>query len=322
MGHRESELCLALTEVYTDHNSLARMLYLSVNQNVARFAGPTAGLHDVIKCVVETAAVEEWLESLASAALEDRPRSQRLRAWRQAHCAPRQDAESPGPTPAWQLMDTAYFDLLEIRRRIRKAMSLAVGQVIGIGITDPEVMFVEKLLHWLQGHADANPKPHLSLHPLVRNQAEWLAQVREYREDLEEVCVLLEVKVDGTLADDAIERFWTGVCREFSGANCRLILVFTGIRDAYPDGVTVLPAPQFKYDDVEEWAETVLRHRGWPLDLSAAWATWVCARATLDIQPDVLSVRLLYRAMGKSIDAFRKASSPAHFRAFLENRMI
>jgi hypothetical protein len=316
---RESELCDALLEAYPSRDELEELLDiidLSLNQLVS----DSVDLKITVKRVVRKGRRVGWLADLEDAALEDKPRSPPLITWHQKFGKPVPDKPIGGTAPAWQLMDSAYFDLREIKRLIRNAMSQPAGQVVGIGVTDPEVMFVDKLMNWLRDWAkDAELKDRLNLNPLVHDRADWLEYVREYRLALRERTVLLEVIVDGTLPDDAIAEFWAGVCRDFRDTSKRLILVFVGIRDSYPDGVTVLPAPQFKREDIEEWAELVLKQRGWPLDLAPLWATSLCLRASRDSQIAVLDVRRLYRAMDDSIFRFGE-SSPEQFRALLENR--
>jgi hypothetical protein len=319
---RESELCQALLDAYRSREEFEELLDC-VEQSLNQLVPASLDLRITVKRVVRRAWHDGWIAELEDAALEDKPRSLALKAWYQKFCAPGPGRAIGGTAPAWQLMDSAYFDLLEIRRRIRGAMSQSAGQVIGIGVTDPEAMFVSKLMNWLQSHArNTELKDRLYLNPLVRNRADWLEYVREYREYREtfrESTVLLEVFVDSMLSDDAIVEFWTGVCQDFGGGGQRLILVFVGIRDSYPDGITVLPAPQFKREDIEDWAETVLRQRGWPLDLATPWATSLCVRAARDGQPSVLDVRRLYRAMDDSILDFRGAS-PEQFRVLLQKR--
>lgn len=234
-------------------------------------------------------------------------------------------AGSARPVPAvsaspWLLMDSAYFDLTEIRFLIQEAMNASPSQVIGFSVTDPEETFVKKLRHWLQGYAmgETELKDRLNLSPLAGRPDKWLEQVRAYRKDLDEVNVLLEVVVERTLSDESITTFWTEVCQDFADASRRLVLLFIGARDGYPSGITVLPPPQFKRHDVARWTGDVVHLRGWSLDLAAIWTAWLCERAAFDGQ---LDARMLYVAMEKSVDHFRMLS-PEEFRVKLESRMI
>ena len=319
MDARESELCRALLDTYLTRDTFEELLD-DIDKRLNDIVESTVDLRVTVRRVVRRAKAEGWLGAVEAAALEDMPDSPALKRWHQEYCAARPQPVPAVSAPAWQLMDSAYFDLAEIRYLIREAMNASASQVIGFSVTDPEETFVKKLRHWLQGHVtgETELKDRLYLSPLVRSPAKWLEQVRAYRKDLDEVNVLIEVMVDSALSGDAITTFWTGVCRAFTGASRRLILVFVGIRDEYPDGVTVLPPPQFKRFDVALWAENVVRQRDWSLDLARIWTTWLCERAALDGQ---LDVRMLYGAMDKSVYHFRTLS-PEEFRAKLESRMI
>ena len=316
---RESELCRALLDTYLTRDDFEELL-ADIDKSLNSIVESSVNLRITVRRVVRIAKGEGWLGTVEAAALEDKPDSPALKRWHQEYCAARPQAVPAVPAPAWQLMDSAYFDLAEIRYLIREAMNASTDHVVGFGVTDPEETFVKKLRHWLQGHVvgETELKDRLYLSPLVHSPGKWLEQVRAYRKDLDEVNVLFEVMVDSALSDNAITTFWTGVCRDFGGASRRLVLVFVGTRDDYPGGVTVLPPPRFKRIDVALWAENVVRQRGWSLDLATIWTTWLCERAVLDGQ---LDVRMLYGAMDKSVDHFRMLS-PEEFRAKLESRMI
>lgn len=326
MGYEEeSALCDAVRDAY-DRGALEMVLYLKLGKSIDDISRE-ANFEVTVFHVVMAAKRGGWLEAFVAAVLEGQPRNPKIQQWvaRHAPAMGRQSLVQPSEAspPAWQLMDSAYFDLTEIRYLIREAMKRAAGQVVGFAATDPESMFIKKLSDWVRGHlgGDTESKDRLYLSPMVSNPGYWVRQVRDYRSDLDAVNVLFEVMVDSALPEAAIGEFWTRVCDDFAGVRRRLILMFTGSRDHYPDGVTVLPPPQFKRYDVALWAENVVRQRGWPLDLADAWTTWLCDRAVEEGKGDVLNVRRLYKAMDDSIIDFGVASSE-EFRARLRNRII
>ena len=319
MDARELELCRALTDTYLTRDDFEELL-ADIDKNLNTLVESSVNVRITVRRVVRTAEAEGWLDAVEAAALADKPDSPALRRWHHKYRAERLRPVSIDSVPVWELMDSAYFDLAEIRYLIGEAMNASASQVIGFGVTDPEETFVKKLRHWLQGLAigETELKDRLYLSPLVRSPGKWLEQVRAYQKDLDEVNVLLEVMVDSALSEDVITTFWTGISQDFANASRRLILVFVGTRDGYPDAVTVLPPPQFKRLDVVLWAQNVVLQRGWSLDLATIWTKWLCERAALDGQ---LDVRMLYSAMDKSITHFR-ALSHDDFRAALESRMI
>jgi hypothetical protein len=319
----EEELCDAIRDAY-DLAQLKRLLYWRCDGIRIEDIATGMNFENTVFEVFLAAKEGGWLtEKLIPQVLAGKPGNSRLREWARKYRSPQQPAgpaaqAAEGASPAWQLMDSAYFDLAEIRSLIREAMAMHSGQVIGFWITYPESTFVRKLSGWLQSHAGiTESKDRLYLSPIVSSLDYRLRQVREYRQLLDTVNVLCEVVVDGVLSDGAITDFWTGVRQEFGGAKYRLILVFVGVRPSFPAGITVLPQPQFTRFDVEFWVENLLRQRGWPLDLATDWTAWLCERASVSGQLSALDVRMLYEAMDSSVKDFRMVPL-AEFRARLK----
>lgn len=316
-------LCDAVRDAY-NLASLKRLLLFRCDGIKLEDIATGANFEETVFEVFLAAKRRGWLTStFIPQVLAGNPGNPALTAWASKYWTLRQAAgmavpeAAPGAVPAWQLMDSAYFDLEEARSRIREAMTERSGPVIGFGITYPESTFVKKLSDWVRGHAGATEsKDRLYLSPVVSSPEYRLRQVREYRRLLDAVNVLCEVVVDGALADDAVADFWTGVRRDFDGSRNHLILVFIGARPWFPEGITVLPHPEFKRFHVEYWTETLVRQRGWPLDLAADWSTWLCERASGGGQPDVLDARMLYESMDNSVKDFQMAA-PDEFRARL-----
>jgi hypothetical protein len=225
---------------------------------------------------------------------------------------------APEPSPAWRLLDSTNFDLVQIRGLIREAMSAASGPVIGFGMTYQGPVFAQKLSALLRAYqeGDAEVKDSLLLSPLVTTSDLVLGRIRRYQRELDTVNVLCEIIVDAALPDDTLAEFWTRVRREFAGANRnRLVLIFSfhGVRSSYPGGIVMLPSPAFQFADVARWAEDLVRQRGWSMELASAWTTWLCARAAVDDTPGSLDPDWLYQAMDDSIDSFRMSLSPDEF---------
>jgi hypothetical protein len=319
----EEGLCDAIQDAY-DHASFRRLLHFRCGKRLDAIAN-SPNFPATVFDVYLDAKEKGWLrKKLVPAALAGNPENLKLKEWadKYGHVGSSAHAAKPStPRPAWQLMDSAYFDLKEIRLRIREAMRATPGQVVGFGVTDPESNFVSKLTDWLRHHAGyAEVKRPLWLSPIASNPGEWRRQLLGYREQLKISNVLCQVNVDSAVSEQALTDFWAGVCQDFNAAAERLILVFTGVRPRYPAGITMLPAPQFKQIDVEEWAETVVSRRGWEQDVTAIWATWLCQQAADDGQSEALNVRRLYEAMDDSVEKFTQ-TSPDEFRAWLQDRM-
>lgn len=315
----EEALCDAIRDAY-DMARLKRLLLFRCGRKRIEDIATGKNLEETIFEVFLAAKEGGWLTgTFIPQVLAGNPGNPMLKEWARKYHGGRNRAglADVGAVPAWELTDSAYFDLAEIRSRIRAAMAVPARRVIGFGVTYPESTFVRKLSGWLQGHAGATEsKDRLYLSPVVGSLDYRLQQVREYRQLLDTVNVLCEIVVDGALSDDGIADFWAGICQDFGGARNRLILVFVGARHGFPDGITVLPNPRFERFDVEFWTENLVTQRGWPLDLAADWATWLCERASARGQFEVLDVRMLYEAMDNSVKDFRMVS-PEEFRAKL-----
>jgi hypothetical protein len=311
-------LCDAVRDAY-NKSSLKRLLLFRCDGIKLEDIVSGANFEETVFEVFLAAKRHGWLMTVfIPQVLAGNPGNPMLTAWAGKYWTPRQATGmvAAGPAPAWQIMDSAYFDLEEVRSRIRGAMKESSGAV-GFGVTYPESTFVRKLSDWVRGHAGATEsKDRLYLSPVVSSPEYRLRQVREYRRLLDAVNVLCEVVVDGALSDDAVADFWTGVRRDFGESRNRLILVFIGARPWFPEGITMLPHPEFTRPHVESWTETLVRQRGWPLDLAADWTTWLCERASGGGQPEFLDVRMLYEAMDNSVQDFQMAA-PEEFRARL-----
>lgn len=316
MAHRESELCHALLEAYVDRDGLANLLYIRLERSLDHIAGGGT-LPTTVRIVVETADKEGWLESLGMQALKDKPDCKPLKAWHEKYYMPVLVAM---PTAPQWLMDSAYFDLTEVREAIREGMSDAVCQVVGFGVCPQESAYVRKLSHWLQRHliGQTEAKDPLNLNPTTGNVARRLQQVRRYRHDLDEVNVLCEVVVDGAATQESVAEFWTAACAELGGAGRNLVLMFSSNDSTkFPEGVKVLPQPRFRSADVAHWAETVVAGRpDWPLGIAISWTKWLCSEAALG---DELNIGVLYEVMDYSIKIFLFQNDADKFLAELEN---
>ena len=318
----ETALCAAVRAAY-DHDELEMLLFQNCGgKRLDLIAAASVNFEVTVFKVVRKARAEGWLHVFVGAAVTRRPGNEELRAWHMRYAGSVSAQPRPEPVAAGQslravqLMDSAHFDLTEIRDVIRKATSMSADQVIGFGVTYPEAVFVQKLLDWLRFylHGETQPKATLSLMPEIAPLDYWLSQLRSYRDDLAMVNVLCEVAVRGVAAD-VIEEFWTRIREEFGGLGKSLVLVFTGDpRSSFPGGMTVLPQPRFSRPDVAQWAENLIWERGWPPSIAHGWTERLCTAAA--IQDEHLDVRLLYEAMDRSVTVFRR--DPEQFRALHE----
>jgi hypothetical protein len=271
------------------------------------------GFKSCIYKLVVKAKSEGWLPDLVNAVMEDRARNAKLKRWAHSvrHIGARLD-----PPPAQQLLDTAYFDLGELRRAVARARKATRSRVLGFGVTCSESIFVRKLADWLGSYlGETQVKEPLNLMPELAPVSTRLRHIARYRPELDSANILCIVQADGTPADMVAE-FWQGVCREFDGIRRYLVLILTGSKDAiFPKGVTVLPRPQFDVSDIDLWTRAMVRLHGWPVELADAWTDQLREESTYQ---NVLDVRLLYEAMDGSVRQVR--FRPDDFRRQLEEK--
>ena len=271
------------------------------------------GFKQCVSGLIRNAKSEGWLHDLINAALEDRPRNPKLKGWAIDIGL---IVAQPRLPPQQQLLDTAYFDLDEVRRAVARAKNAAQGRVLGFGITNSESIFIRKFSDWLGSYlGETQVKEPLNLRPEYAPVSRRLRHIARYRPELDSANVLCIVYTDGTVAE-TVEEFWCGVCREFAGIGYYLALVFAGEAGAiFPPGINVLPSPQFEVSDVDLWTHEMIRRRGWPTELADAWTDRLRQES---MDRDGLDVRLLYEAMDASIEDAR--FRPEVFRTQLEER--
>jgi hypothetical protein len=283
---------------------------------------------EAVYTVIKAADSGDWLEDFVTAVRKCAPDSRKLLRWVAQY---RPDSRHPpGMVPAaatsLELMDSANFDLEEVRKVIREALKSS-SRVVGFTVTYPEAKFLEKLLNRLEYRLGAQSRTPLSL-MLDDDLADSIAQVCSHRAVLE-VGVNVLVRVEASGAESAIiENFWMGVRDALSASRGRLVLVFVGNRStSFPPEFITLPPPAFRCSDVENWTEDLIsRRKDWSANpaelanLGDSWAKWLCEKAYRHGQPgNVLVSRLLYTHMDESLIDFRNAPEPGQFRVMIES---
>jgi len=320
LERREAELCRALCDAYRNRDDIRMLLDIELDKRLDDIVG-SGTVKYVIYQVVATAKSQGWQGAFIEAVLADRADNTELKKWGSKYHSPTaKQPEGPpatGSMPPWQLLDSVYFDLKQIRSAIRQAIAAPPGSVLGFGVTYPELMFVNKLRdllpRLLQG--ETMPKEPLSLKPELFKVSHQVRQVAGYRRDLESANVVCVVHV-AKVPQDYVSDFWGQVRWEFGAAGRHLVLLFAGDESTvFPSGVTVLPPPRFDLDDVALWAENAVIQNQWPPSLGIAWTNLLRAYAFHDGEFDV---RMLYDEMDRTIKEI--LFDAAKFRLKLENR--
>ena len=162
--------------------------------------------------------------------------------------------------------------------------------LIGLGIPCAEADLLKNFSEKLRiviGHSKAKIRPLQKVDPKYSERA--AATIGQYRPQLAQHDVLCPVALyDRPTAEghDINVRFWKALGDAFSGQLDHRLIVVMG-RDAesivppdplFPDGVVVLPAPEFTREHVSSWIQDVAAGLGWSPRYIVAWKRTMLAR--------------------------------------------
>ena len=220
--------------------------------------------------------------------------------------------------PAYQLMNTAYFDLDPLKTAIFRAISGREDRSIAFGLTNVDMKVVMNLTAWLPTYiGEVAQKGQLALRPEVTSLDTLESYLTRYRADLDRINVVCPVLVDD-VDTDLVAELWKRIRASCGGCRQRLILFLVGRpTDGFPDLVDVLPPPAVTRREIANWAQHVVASRRWPSSLAEQWAAEIVARVSSDpLSPNPLDLRLTYEVLEDCIDRVRM--EPNALRSHLE----
>ncbi|MFG1606903.1 effector-associated domain EAD1-containing protein [Actinoplanes sp. NPDC049265] len=306
-GEQLRGLSEALLDAYPERDDLEQLFFFSLDRRLGDYVGE-AGMRTVVLRLLQAAQSEAWLDQLIDAVLDDRGDNPALRVWAGGRS---RSAPEPLPPPDQRLLDSKYFDLREVRHRIREARRGATGGLLALGLPDTEMIVVKKLCDWLPHLLGAvEPKELLALRPDLGSVDARVKQVLSYLPDLDTVNVVLPVLAAGVPAS-VTAAFWTGVRQQVGVQRHLLVPIFVGA-SAVPDGVTSLAAPSIHPSDVADWTEQMVGRLGWDPRLAGPWSSQII----LDCGGEPIDTRRMFEVMDRSIRDVRHRQ--AAFRRRLE----
>jgi hypothetical protein len=203
------------------------------------------------------------------------------------------------PAARFRLLDTAYFDLSDIRDAIEEVLEGEPGPAAFV-VTRPEEMYVGKLCEWLEQRVDnIRQRPAVSLNPLQGGVDRALRHIDALRPLLGVSSVLCRVNIHSPqVGPDDLARFWAEVRLRFAGIErWLLLLVEVHAADLAVEGMVPLPAPCFRRDHIRDWGRTL------QVQLQLPWPPGFVRRLTdavVDYADSAgeLDIRLVYDALG------------------------
>jgi hypothetical protein len=311
-GHQLRNLEIALLDAYRSYDELERLLAYSLDRRLSHHADGGGTLKRVVFQLIQAAQSEGWMDSFIEAVIEDRPGNTALMIWFETCKAGGVPVPQPPPLADHEVLDSAFFDLEPIKKKVLAVRRESTERVLGFGLRSGDGLVVSKLCAWLP-HClgETECKDWLSLRPDRGSVDFQLKQVRGYLPDLEMVNVVCPILTDGASAP-VVVAFWNGLREHFGLHPYRFVALFVGAID-YPPGVVPLPRPAADATDVTLWAQQLVSRRGWPPMLADHWTTLIVDRCSTG---DDLDMRLLFEAMDRSIRDVRR--SPSDFRRQLE----
>jgi hypothetical protein len=286
----------ALLDAYPDRDDLEQLFFYSLELRLNDYVG-NEGMRTVVLRVLQAAHNEDWLVRLIDAVLADRRENERLRRWAQTSgWTAAASLPEPLPPPDQQLLDSKYFDLREVRHRIREARRGASGGLLALGLPDAEMIVVKKLCDWLPHLLGAvEPKELLALRPDLGSVDARVKQVLSYLPDLETVNVVLPILAAG-VPGPVVTMFWEGVRQQVGVRRHLFVPIFVGA-SAFPDGVTSLVVPPILPSDVADWTEQMVGRLGWDPRLAAPWSS----KIIVDCGGEPIDTRRMFEVMDRSI---------------------
>jgi hypothetical protein len=213
-------------------------------------------------------------------------------------------SEKDDPARGLRVLDTAFFDLTDLRNVIEEELENDPGPVAFV-VTQPEEMFVTKLCEWFEHCVDdIAQRPAVSLNPLQGGVDTALRHIHALRPVLEVSSVICGVNVHGSQVRPAdVLRFWDEIRQRFHDIErWPVLLVLIHADEMSVDGMVALPSPRFGREHVREWGRVLLVNLEWQQSLLKTLTTAVVEYADND---GTLDVRLVYEALGGVVDDVR-----------------
>jgi hypothetical protein len=305
----------AILSAYPDRSGVEELLLFRLARNLTQLVDKV-GMNEVVFEVLKAAMAQGWLDELVHAVIEDRPANAAVKRFAlDCGLASAVAAGMSVPTST-RLLNSSYFDLTLLKRRIREHTLDGPPRLLGFSLADNEPALFKRLCSWLP-HClgDVEEKDTVSLMSELDEPDRRVKQVLRYLPDLHDVGVVCPV-LTGHVPIEVVEAFWRGVSEGCPQLNQWFVFIF--VFPYAPDegslaGVVHLPKPEFRRVDIAEWAAEVLAHFRWSAALAGPWTRHVERHATVAGR---LDIRLTYDVLDRTIRQVRK--DPEQFRRWLE----
>jgi hypothetical protein len=306
-GDQLSGLHDAVLDAYPARTGLEKLFFYRLEKELNTLAGD-GGMEGVVLQVLRSAKAQGWLARFIDAVLADRADNPALRRWAE-QCGWHSRAAQPLPPPDQQLLDSAFFDLQELRWQIRAARDAAAGPVLGLGLHDTDYVVVRKVCDWLPYCLDdIKVKDPLALRPDLGSVDAWVKKTLAYLPDLDLGNLACPIIADRTPAH-LIAEYWDSLRQHIGGQHQYwFVAIFTGSVEGgvtgedYPAEIKPLAAPVIERHHLDDWTEQTVRRLRWPTPLAKAWTQLIVNQCWDGTKIDA---HMMYVVMDRSIGDVR-----------------
>ena len=236
-AEREQLDCL-LRECFGTFLELRDAMLCQLDRKLDDYVAP-AGMKKVVVQLIDDAGAEGWVADL----------------WQ---LRPAQQLDN-------QLIDLAFFDLDTITTAFSALLFEArQTRLLGAVLLSGESGFFDRACTRMATLIKASPRPAISLDEGINTPDRALSKLESYRKSLRFRAELCPIRADSVTNPATVAALWSRVHASFTELENQMVLLFSfAPGTALPQGLCVLPEPQFAVGEVDLWARRLAESLQW-----------------------------------------------------------